>query len=226
MVSVAKAKTKKPELSNWYKDRYQALLVQRKVLIAVTFAALACTLFSVLVIVRMIPQKTIAPYVIQVDQKTGITQVVDPVTTQQLTANEAINNYFIAQYIRAREGYAASDILRSYETVRLMSEPRRVFPAYSAEIDGNNPNSAPTRFGAVGTRQVKFKSTTVLEPQVVQIRVMIEEKKDGMGVSAQYHRIITLRFEYSKISLSPEERMINPLGFRVTEYRVDEDVIQ
>lgn len=221
-----KAKAKKPELSNWYKDRYQALLVQRKVLVAVTFAALGCTLFSVLVIVRMIPQKTIAPYVIQVDQKTGITQVVDPVTTRQLTANEAINNYFIAQYIRAREGYASNDILHSYEIVRLMSEPRAVFPAYNAEMDSNNPDSNPTKLGVLGVRQVKFKSTTMLEPQVVQVRVLIEEKKDGTTVSAQYHRIITLRFEYSKIALSPDERMINPLGFRVTEYRIDEDVIQ
>jgi type IV secretion system protein VirB8 len=225
-VEKAKAKAKKPELSNWYKDRYQAMLVQRKVLVAVTFAALACTLCSVLVIVRMIPQKTIAPYVIQVDQKTGITQVIDPVTTQQLTANEAITNYFIAQYIRAREGYAANEIMRFFETVRLMSDPRNVFPAYRVEIDSNNPDSHPTRFGALGTRQVKFKSTTMLEPSVAQVRLLIEEKKEGTETTAQYHRIITLRFEYSKIPLSADERTVNPLGFRVTEYRVDEDVIQ
>jgi type IV secretion system protein VirB8 len=73
---------------------------------------------------------------------------------------------------------------------------------------------------------VKFKSTAMLDPQRVQIRVMIEEKQDGVNVTAQYHRIITLKFEYTKISLSQEERLTNPLGFRVTEYSVDEDVIQ
>ncbi len=223
---MAKTVVKKPEVSNWYKDRYQSLLVQRKLLVLIAFAALGCTLVSVVVILRMIPQKTIAPYVIQVDQKTGITQVVDPVGAQQVAANESINNYFIAQYIRAREGYASNDIARAYEIVRLMSEPKRVFAVYSSEIDGNNPASNPARMGAVGVRQVKFKSTTMLAPAVAQIRVLIEEKADGTGVSAQYHRIITLRFEYARISLAPEERLVNPLGFRVLEYRVDEDIIQ
>jgi len=29
-----------------------------------------------------------------------------------------------------------------------------------------------------------------------------------------------------KMSLSMEERYLNPLGFRVTDYRIDEDVYQ
>ena len=224
---VANVKMKKPELSNWYKDRYQSLLVQRKLLVGITFAALLCTLVAVVLILQMIPQKTIAPYVIQVDPKTGITEVVDPVSTRQLTANEAITNYFVAQYVRAREGYTASDILRAFETVRLMSDAKAVFAKYKREIDGNNPDSNPSRLGANGTRQVKFKSTPiVLEPGRLQLRVLIEERQDGLNLSGQYHRIITLRYEYTQLSLSPEERLVNPLGFRITEYDMDEELMQ
>src|SRR5476649_1588513 len=95
---------------NWYKDRYQYVLVQRKLLTVVTVMSLVCTLATVIVISQLTPLKTIEPFVIQVDQRSGITQTVDPMTVKELTANEAVNNYFIVMYIRAREAYSMTDI--------------------------------------------------------------------------------------------------------------------
>ena len=112
---------------NWYKDRYQYVLVQRRILTAITISALVCTTFAILVILSLVPQKTISPYVIQVDQRTGITQYVDPVTATELTANEAVKNYFLVNYIRSREAYSATDVFKQYNQVRIMSEPRRVY---------------------------------------------------------------------------------------------------
>ena len=43
---------------------------------------------------------------------------------------------------------------------------------------------------------------------------------------ASMHKIILIAFEYVKMSLNIEERFLNPLGFRVTDYRIDEDVFQ
>src|SRR5712671_751378 len=86
---------------NWYKDRYQHVLVQRKILSAIALAALACTLVAVAYSAYLTPLKTVEPFVVQVDQKSGIVQMVDPLTVPELTANEAVNNYFIVQYIRS-----------------------------------------------------------------------------------------------------------------------------
>lgn len=224
---MTKAKEKqKPEVANWYKDRYQYVVLQRKILTAITFAALACTFGTVMVLLRLIPLKTIEPYVIQVDQKTGITQTVDPTGFKELTSNEAVNNYFIVQYIRAREGYGAADLLRNYELVRVMSEPARVYRTFLAEADANNAKSNVARLGSAGVRQIKFKSIAYLNPQVVQARVLIEEKSDGISVSSRYHQVILVSFEYTTMTLSTEERYVNPLGFRVIDYRVDEDLMQ
>lgn len=209
---------------HWYKDRYQSILVWRRILMIITLASLACTLLAVLVILSLIPQKTIEPYVIQVDQRTGITQYVDPVTATELTGNEAVKNYFVVQYLRAREGYSSTDVYKQYDLVRLMSEPTRVYDGFLAVADPNNPQSNVARLGSQGTRQVIVKSITYLEPNVAQVRVVIEEKGDGVGVSARYHRIITMRFKFASIPLSREERYVNPLGFLVLDYRVDEDV--
>src|SRR5262245_52619761 len=103
---------------NWYKDRYQYVLVQRKVLTLITLLSLSCTLFALFYIAHITPLKTIEPFVIEVDQKSGITQTVDPLTVKELTANEAVNNFFIVQYIRARESYSSTDYARNYNIVR------------------------------------------------------------------------------------------------------------
>ncbi len=222
---MSKKKPPKPELSSWYRDRYQYMVVQRKILLFITFASLGCTLFSVLVLLRLIPLKTIEPYVIQVDQKTGITQTVEPSAFRALTANESVNNYFIVQYIRAREGYASADVVRNYNLVRLMSGGK-VWAGFQSDADANNPKSNVARLGSSGLRQVRFKSITYLSKQVVQARVLIEERSGGSGDFRQQHKIILLAFEYTRMKLNNEERYINPLGFRVTDYRVDEDLLQ
>lgn len=220
-----KNKKSTPEVRNWYKDRYQYVVVQRKILTVITLCSMAVTVATVIVISQLTPLKSVEPFVIQVDQKTGITQTVDPLTVKELTANEAVNNYFIVLYIRSRESYNANQILYNYNLVRVMSEGERVYPAFMEEVDANNPKSNVARLGSTGLRSVKFKSITYLKPNVAQVRVLIEEKGDNIG-SAQLHRIILIAFEYIKLQLTAEDRYLNPLGFRVTDYRIDEDILQ
>jgi len=209
---------------NWYKDRYQYILVQRRMLTTITVTALVCALGAVLVILALLPQKTIEPYVIQVDQRSGITQYVNPVTAKELTANEAVKNFFIVSYIRAREGYSSINVYKQYEMVRLMSEPRNVYPEFLEVASPNRPGSNVARLGSLGSKNVKVKSITYLKPKVAQIRVLIEERANGRKITARYHKIILVRSEFASMPLSTEERYVNPLGFRVLSYRVDEDV--
>lgn len=218
----------KPEVidtKNWYRDRYQHVLVQRKLLTMITLLSLVCTLATVVVISQLTPLKSVEPFVIQVDQKSGFTQTVDPLTVKELTANEAVNNFFIVQYIRSRETYSVMDLAKNYNIVRIMSERDKVYPEFVGEADPNNPRSNAARLGSTGVRTVKFKSITYLNPQLAQARLLIEEKSDNAGYSQQ-HKIALVAFEYIKMNLTTEERYINPLGFRVTDYRLDEDVLQ
>jgi type IV secretion system protein VirB8 len=210
---------------NWYKDRYQYVLVQRKLLTLITLCSLAGTLACVLVIAHLTPLKSVEPFVIQVDQKSGITQVVNPLTVKELTANEAVNNYFLVEYIRSREGYDIHELGRNYNIVRVLSDRTKVYPEFVAAADPNNPASNAARLGATGTRTVKFESITYLNPQLAQIRLLIEEKSDSTGYSQQ-HKIALIGFRYTEMQLTNEERYINPLGFIITEYSIVEDVLQ
>jgi len=220
--------SKKPEeqkeTRNWYRDRYQSVLLQRRILMAICLLSLLATLASVLVIAQLTPLKSVEPFVIQVDPKSGITQVVDPKTVGSVTGVEAVNNYFLVQYIRARESYNVNDITRNYATVRVMSDEQSVYSQFKREVSPSNPSSITARMGSTGSRTVKFKSITYIKPQLAQARLLIEENTANGG-TLQYHRIATISFEYAKLQLTAEERYINPLGFRVTDYRVDEDAL-
>jgi type IV secretion system protein VirB8 len=208
---------------NWYKDRYQYVLVQRKILVLITCLSLVASLATVVVIAQLTPLKTVEPFVIQVDQKTGITQTVNQATVKEITANEAVNNYFIIQYIRARENYNSADLSRNYNMVRLMSESGKVYGEFMRAANPNNPKSNAARLGTTGVRKVKFKSITYLNPQTVQARVLVEENSDSN--LAQQHLIILLSYTYVNMALTMEERYVNPLGFMITDYRVDEDAV-
>lgn len=222
--ALKKNKKAKPEVQSWYKDRYQHVLLQRKLLALITLLALGCTLAMALIVAHLIPLKTIEPYVIQIDSKTGQTQALDPAGARELTTNTVVNNYFLVQYIRAREGYNANNLTQQYDLVRVMSDDKTVYPRFVNEANPNNPQSNVARLGNGGLRTVKFKSITYISPQTVQMRLLINEK--GGNSEGDKHRIALVTFEYIKMNLTTEERYLNPLGFRVTDYQVTEDMLQ
>lgn len=215
------------ESRNWYRDRYQSVLLQRRMLMGLCVLAMLSTFASVLVIAQLTPLKSVEPFVIQVDSKSGITQTVDPLTVKDITGLESVNNFFIVQYVRAREGYNVSDITRNYTTVRVMSastQNNNVYSQFKREASPSNPQSVAARMGSNGTRTIKFKSITYIKPQQAQARLLIEETAVNGGI-IQSHKIATITFEYANLELTSEERYINPLGFRVTDYRIDEDAL-
>ncbi len=222
VIGARKNRKVKPEPQSWYRDRYQHVLVQRKLLSLFTILSLGATLVMAVVMTQLIPLKSIEPYVIQIDAKSGRTEMVDPLSASELTTNQVVNNYFLVQYLRAREGYSSADILYNYNLVRLMSDAN-VYREFSQWADPNNASSNMARLGMLGMRSVKIKSITYISPKVAQIRLMISET-NKTPQAIEYNRIVLINFEYAKMTLSTEERYANPLGFHVTMYQINEDV--
>lgn len=219
---MSKEETNKKESRNWYKDRYQAVLLQRRLLMVIAFLSMASTLVVMVILAQMVPQKGVEPFLIQVDPKSGITQMVNPMSTKEITALESVNDFFIVQYIRSRESYDVRTFKQNYNTIRIMSEQTRIFREFKRQSNPNDPMSVPARMGSTGTRSVKFKSITYRQQNQAQARLLIEETT-ASGSILQSHKIATIVFEYAKLELTSDERYINPLGFRVLEYRIDED---
>lgn len=70
--------------------------------------ACALTGLSLLAVACLAPLKSVEPFVIRVDNATGIVDVVSAITGPNTYA-EATTKYFAGLYVRAREGFAASE---------------------------------------------------------------------------------------------------------------------
>lgn len=215
---------KASEQKNWYKDRYQYVLVQRNWLLFITLISLLAAMLSALGLYKLVPLKSVEPFVIQIDEKSGYTQVVKPYTAKEINANEAVKEYFIAKYIKAREGYDPATASDNYRNVVRLLSSKPIYYSFSREVDPRNPSSPINIYGNRITRTVEFKSTTFLDPSTVLVRFKITQKGGREGPK-EYHYIARITFEFVEMELLQWERYINPLGFIVTKYTLDEEYL-
>lgn len=232
MATKKESSKNKVEKRNWYNDRYQFVLVQRNILTLLTAISLLCSMAATFSISQLAPLKSVEPFVIQVDQKSGVTQVVNPLKVRELTGNESINNYFIVQYIRARESFLGTPDRNyiNYNLVRVLSG-NDTFAEYQNSIILSNPNSPGARLGVKGSREVQIGSIKFLDKHalpgdeesrryLVKVRI-IERGATTAGKVLQ--QLILIEFKYTELDLTVEDRYLNPIGFRVLGYRVDDD---
>jgi type IV secretion system protein VirB8 len=232
-VAAKKESTKaKVETRNWYNDRYQFVLVQRNILALLTAISLLCSMAATFSISQLAPLKSVEPFVIQVDQKTGVTQVVNPLKVRELTGQESINNYFMVQYIRARESFLGTPDRNyfNYNLVRVLSGTE-VFDQYQKDIILSNPDSPGARLGVRGSREVQIGSIKLLDKRDLAggeesrrylVKVRIAEKASS-AAGKILQQLILIEFKYTELDLTVEDRYLNPIGFRVLGYRVDND---
>lgn len=212
------------EGKNWYADRYQSVRVQRDLLSLITLGAVAVAFVAVSLVYVNIPLVTVEPFVIQVDKKSGITQAVTPDTVEELTAHQVVNQYFVVNYIRARETIS-SNLLYNYNIVRIMSDPIKVFGEYKWWVNANNEEGVVATLGPEGWREIEIKSVIFIDEKQVQVRATVREGTRPGERSKVMHKVIYMQFDYVDLELSLAERYFNPLGFLVSSYRMEEEAM-
>ncbi|PSM14935.1 virB8 family protein [Stenotrophomonas maltophilia] len=182
----------------------------------------------------MLPLKEKVPFLVMADAYTGTATVARLSGTFQgetITANEAINRSNVAQYVLARESYDSAVMgLRDWELVFVMSTDP-VAQSMRVRYAGNNPQNPFVMYGRERAIRVKILSITPLgaEPNgsfrgaSVRIQRSLLDKRTGVATYLD-NQLVTMRFGYNQnLALSEQDRILNPLAFQVTEYRVDND---
>jgi type IV secretory pathway component VirB8 len=100
----------------------------------VTVLAICIVLLAV-AIALMLPLKENTPYVIRVDNTTGVPDIVTAMDTKGVSFDEVMDKYWLAQYVRAHETYDWYTLQKDYDTVGLLSTAR-VGQEYAALFDG------------------------------------------------------------------------------------------
>lgn len=220
---------------HWYQDKYQHVLVQRNVLALVALIALITALTAVVAVMRLAPLKSVEPYLLEIDEKTGITQKVEPISRNAYVANEAIDRYFISAYVRARESYNFSTTRYYFNVARVMSTPD-VFYMFRRTIDPSLEGSLASVLNTTGIRTVKFRSISYIQnppppkgnkattpTKIAQVRIVTIDSKPGATDVTQYW-VVTVAFQYANLSLNEDEQLINPLGFTVNSYQIQREL--
>lgn len=182
----------------------------------------------------MLPLKEKVPYLILADAFTGtssLSRLTEDVTERRISANEAINRSNIAHFILARESYdAAITNLRDWTTVLTMSSPG-VAADYTGLYSTRNPKSPVATYGRDTAIRVRILSIVLIgggngsPPRGATVRFQrsLYNKANGQTQPLD-NKIATLEFVYKpNLRMDDQRRVENPLGFQITNYRVDSD---
>lgn len=204
---------------NWYEERFDKITVQRNILFVLLLILLILSIISVIVVAVIVNSRQFDPFVIQIDESTGMAKIVNPISSEILDGNEALARYFIKRYVIARETYNPVDFdTEARKIIRLLSTSS-IFWNYLGYI--KNKEIDPTiMYGQKNTTFLIVKSWTKLDSKRYMLRFSINETAGDKRV---FNKLVVVDFEYVPMKLTEAERDINPIGFQVKNYRVDDD---
>lgn len=181
-----------------------------------------------------LPLKERVPYLVMADPYTGtatVARLVGDFHDRDVTIEEAINKSNVAQFVLSREAYDSGLIgQRNWRTTLAMAGSE-VAPAYIALHSESNPERPGRLYGSARAVRVRIQSIVLIgagpgrRPTGATVRFQRSLYDKGRGRAEPLdNRIATLEFKYDPdLRLGDEDRLLNPLGFRVVNYRVDND---
>ena len=216
-----KKKSNIDNIPSWNKDRYGSAVVQRNFLLLLSLLLIMTLLFGVVYIDEVSKDKTIEPFIVEIEEKTGVPTVVDQISKKQYTADEVIQEYFLYSYIKAREGYDYRTYIHDFfTTVRILSSTG-IYRGFLGRVSKRNESSPVNLYGRKIRLEPKIKSIQNING-AKQVRLLVKHI-NGNKVTKVDHKILYIKYEFVNLEITLEERLVNPLGFRVVDYRVNQD---
>jgi type IV secretion system protein VirB8 len=187
-------------------------------------AGLALSALLIVALILLLPLRKVVPYVVMVDKLTGEANVVQ--TAQDFVLTSALNDkHWVKQFVISRERYNFRLLQHDYDNVRRMA--------------GNSPWSAYDRlFQGEGALDKKHGENVEITPTVLSITladgglatVRYELRTRDLRASSEptvARRVATVRYAYEvKANVRESEAIENPLGFTVTGYQTDPELVQ
>ena len=186
--------------------------------------AIGIAILEAIALALMMPLRTVVPYTILVDRHTGHAQVLEGARLNQISANEALTQSLLAQYVIAREGFDISLVKADFRKIALWSgEPVR--SRYLALMQPSNPASPLQQIPRTSVISVQVKSISPIAPETALVRFDVERRDQGQIEGAKQSFVSIIRYRFSRAPMSLEDRLVNPLGFQVIQYRRDQETL-
>lgn len=175
-------------------------------------------------IVFMMPLKQTLPFVIKVDQSTGMAEIVDIADRQNIPVSETMDKFWLSEYVRSYENYDWRTVENDYIKIREMSMPN-VFEQY-ARMHGDDPGTLESQYLDNKVIRIEFVSIIPAGNGIATVRFVKKTLTTrGFTEEGREHLQATIGYEYDPTYIvSERRRLVNPFGFKVTSYRVDQEM--
>jgi type IV secretion system protein VirB8 len=183
----------------------------------------------------LLPLKEKVPYLVMADPYTGtsnLSKMTENFQSQNITRNEAINKSNVARYIIARESYDWELTGRGdWIIVNSMSAPIILKP-FLELYDEKNPLNPDKILGQGKTIRIKVKTIVLTNAgsdgnttgSTVRFdKILLDKQSERIEKVESF--IATMAYEYRpNLNMQEDYRVQNPLGFKVTGYRLDPEL--
>ena len=210
------------DAATWDHDLYRSMRRSRARAWTMTFIAFGFAALCLFALLLLLPLKQFEPYVVRVNEETGYVDMVRGLQPGDLTDNEAITQSNIVRYITAREQYDVPDLEQNYNRVVLMSEGKALNDYQRLWSASNDDNPAKV-FGTEVDVRTTIKSIAFLNDRTASVRFLRNQTQNN--VTQTTHWVATIGFRYVEEPVNMLQRFDNPLGFKVSTYRVDQEVL-
>lgn len=210
------------KVAHWYEEHVSRVTLQRNFLVVMNLGVVLALVLAIFALFAVSSSRTIDPFVIEVSEKTGAVAYVNPSTVKEYSANRALTNYFVNQYVRAREVFHPATYRYNYYTaVRVLSTPGS-YSLFKRSLALSNPTSPLNLYANVVDSRYDIHSVRHLDKNTVQVRLSVKFTNSDGRVNV-VNKIVSLGYSYKDLDLSEEDRRLNPLGFVVVSYQSDDD---
>ena len=190
----------------------------------ITFISMVLTLLAFGTLFALMPLKSVEPFVVRVDKVTGMVDVMTAVDKRTMKYDESMDKYFASEYVKRREGYHYDLLQQDYVYTQLNSS-KEIAREYKKIYSGDNARDQVLKDQTEIT--TKIISVTLNEgggSKTARIRLRVIRKTKNHA-AIESIKVVALSYEYfPRLMQTEEERLLNPLGFKVMTYRVDREV--
>ncbi|HEX8572401.1 MAG TPA: VirB8/TrbF family protein [Allosphingosinicella sp.] len=212
------------EAESWANDRQQALRSSRRTAWIVAGAAAGIAVLEAFALLLLTPLKTVVPYTLLVDRNTGFVQALEPLDPARVSADTALTQSFLVQYVIARESFDSDTLQADYRKVALWSA-EQARSGYVAGMQVSSPQSPLVLYPRSTVIETQVKSVSPVGRNVALVRFDTVRRDAGGRVETARPWVAVIRYRYSGEPLRLEDRMVNPLGFQVLRYRRDPEAM-
>ena len=169
----------------------------------VASAAVAVSMAALLALVLLMPLKHVEPFVIRVDNATGIVDVV-PVYAGSVSMPEAVTRYFLDHYVTVCERFNFSTAESDYEECSAFHGAARN-QAWYAAWDRSNPASPLNAHKDGSSVRVQVSSVSFFKrgnglEDLAQVRYVKGQRASGTAEEQLSHWIATVQYTYGEPS--------------------------